>query len=71
MGLDLEAEVRALFREKIVEFLDWTQENWTIADQERKEDWLRDKSADYCDGYNAGVEAIKDAFKIWNDEYGP
>ena len=71
MSLDLEAEVRALFREKMMEFLDWTQANWMITAKDRKEEWLSDKSDDYCDGYNGGVEAIKGAFECWNEEFGP
>ena len=72
MSLTLEAEVTALFREKMLEFIAWTEANWRIADKDRQsdDDWLEDKSDDYCEGYNASIDGLKGAFECWNEEFG-
>lgn len=71
MSLDLHDEVEQLFRAKMVEFVEWSQANWLIDDKERAGDWFSDKSADYCDGYNAAVLSLMGAFECWNEEFGP
>lgn len=72
LSLDLEGEVRALFRQKMMEFLEWSQGNWTIADKDgERDEWVREKSPDYRAGYNAGIDGMKGAFECWNEEFGP
>jgi len=72
MMLDLHGEVEALFRQKFVEFLAWTDGNWKITDKDRAtDDWFAGKSPDYVEGYNAAIEGLKGAFECWNEEFGP
>lgn len=71
MSLDLENEVRALFREKMMEFFGWAEANWTLKPSDKEDEWLAEKSEDYLDGYNAAIEGLKTAFECWNEEFGP
>lgn len=73
MPLDLEREVHDLFRAKMIEFIKWSQENWTITskDLEATDDWFKGRSPDYRDGYNAAIEGLGSAFECWNEEFGP
>ena len=71
MTLSLEAEVQALFRQKMIEFIDWTEENWKITHADEKEDWFKELTEENIEGYNQAVDSLKGAFEIWNEEFGP
>ena len=73
MSVDLAGEVESLFREKMLEFLTWSEGHWKITDHDLKtpDDWLADKTADYVKGYNAAIEGMKSAFECWSEEFGP
>ena len=73
MPLDLETEVHNLFRAKMIEFIEWSKENWTITDKdlEKPDDWFAGKSPEYREGYNAALDGLDGAFECWNEEFGP
>lgn len=72
MTLALHDEVEGLFRQKIVEFLTWSEEHWKVSDRDRSrpDEWLAGKSDDFVEGYNAAIEGMKGAFECWNEEFG-
>ena len=70
MTLDVSTEVNALFRQKALEFIEWCEANWKIKPEDRdKDEWMREKSSDYADGYNAFADGLKGAFECWNEEF--
>lgn len=71
MSLDLHTDVEDLFRRKMLEFVQWCDNHWKITPTDKKtDDWVREKSPDYVEGYNAAIEGLQGAFECWNEEFG-
>lgn len=56
----------------VTAFADWMAVTWTMTEKE----WLHDMAEDppkgtYFDGFNAGVESVKDAAKFFIGDFGP
>lgn len=70
MTLNLESEVEELFRTKMFEFFEWVEANWTIKDDPNDE-WVKEKSLEYREGYNASLGSLKMAYEVWAEEFYP
>lgn len=72
MTLDISTEVERLFRTKMIEFIEWSKEHWTITEKEAADDSsFGDKPEGYRDGYNAAIVGLQGAFECWNEEQLP
>ncbi|WP_379069294.1 hypothetical protein ACHMW4_04090 [Mesorhizobium sp. UC22_110] len=71
MSLDLHTDVEDLFRRKMMEFVQWCDGHWKITPTDKQtDDWVREKSPDYTEGYNSAIESLQGAFECWNEEFG-
>jgi hypothetical protein len=64
-SLDLEQEVKDLFKTKMGEFIAFCANNWTLTDQDLLDVDGQVYSPDYLRGYNAAI-----ALDFWFDENG-
>lgn len=67
--LNLEYQVRELFKSKMEEFCAWCAENWTVTPEEAIADNIFDsKPEGYREGYNAAVENLSGALECFLEE---
>jgi hypothetical protein len=67
--VNLEYQVRELFRLKMEEFAHWCADNWTVtAEQAIRDNVFDAKPPGYREGYNAAVEGISGAIDCFLEE---
>ena len=70
-SIDLEQEIKDLFKAKISEFIAFCANNWTLMDQDLLAVDGKAYSADYLRGYNAAItDGVSGALDFWFDEIG-
>jgi hypothetical protein len=69
--IDLEQEVRDLFRSKMEEFARFCAEHWQIADEAELQGMFPGKSADFREGYNLALtDGLTGAIECWFEGIG-
>ena len=69
--IDLEEEVKDLFRRKVDEFAQFCTAHWQIADDAELQGMFPGKSRDFRDGYNhALTDGLTGAIECWFEEIG-
>ncbi|NLS03602.1 hypothetical protein HGP14_09550 [Rhizobium sp. P32RR-XVIII] len=70
--LNLEYQVRELFKAKMEEFIAWCGENWTVTPEQAIADNIFDsKPEGYREGYNNAIEGLSGALECFLEEQVP
>lgn len=70
-SIDLEQEIKDLFKAKISEFIAFCANNWQLTDQDLLAVDGQAFSPDYLRGYNAAItDGVSGALDFWFDEIG-
>lgn len=67
--LNLEYQVRELFKQKMEEFVEWCGQNWTVTPAQAIADNIFDgKPPGYREGYNNAIEGLGGALECFLEE---
>lgn len=65
MALDLQPEFEEIVQRQLERFGRWCADEWSVSEKDRLDEFFRERSDDYVEGYNASLASLPDALSSW------